>query len=133
MVPTSTMDSPSTRQLRVLVIDDDEMVGKALGRVLQPFEVTFAKSVAEALACIRAEGEFSAIVCDMLMPGMNGMKFYQELARSLPGLERTIVFLTGHRTSPDVAEFLENVSNVCLDKPFDILALKAAIASASTR
>jgi CheY-like chemotaxis protein len=133
MLPPPTMDSPSNQQLRVLVIDDDELVGKALTRVLQPFQVTFAKGAAEALARIRAGEAFSSIVCDMLMPGMNGIQFYQELASSFPGLERTIVFLTGHRTSPVVAEFLEHVSSACLDKPFDLGALKAAIVAASRR
>jgi CheY-like chemotaxis protein len=133
MVPTSTMDISSTRRLRVLVVDDDVLVGRALARVLQPFEVTPVRSAAEALALLRAGADFSAIVCDMLMPAMNGIQLYQEIARSFPGLERGIVFLTGHRTSPLVAEFLAHVSNVCMDKPFDDVALRAAVAGASRR
>jgi CheY-like chemotaxis protein len=133
MLSTATTESPSSSAVRVLVVDDDEMVGRALSRVLHPFEVTFANGAAAALAHLRSGEAFSAIVCDMLMPGMNGIQFYQELAAAFPGLERTIVFVTGHRTSPVVADFLAHVSNACLDKPFDLAALKAAIVSASAR
>ncbi len=125
------LERPANQQLRVFVIDDDEQVGTALGRVLHPFGVVYAKGAEEALARIRAGEGFSAILCDMIMPGMTGIQFYRELAKSFPGLERTIVFMTGHRTSPVIADFLRGVSNVCVEKPFDLIALRAAILEAS--
>jgi len=97
MMSNANADEGAAREPRVLVIDDDALVGKAIGRVLRPFRVTFAQSATGALARIQAGGDFQAIVCDLFMPGMNGMQFHQELTSFAPPLASRIVFLTGNR------------------------------------
>jgi len=128
MQPASDADHPSQPR-RVLVVDDDPLVGQAIGRLLGPVHVTFAQSPAGAMGRIHAGGVFSAIVCDLFMPGMSGVEFYQEISKAFPGLEQRIVFLTGYRGSEEVSAFLDSVPNLCLEKPPKAEALRSAIAS----
>jgi PAS domain S-box-containing protein len=67
--------SPSgTRMLRVLVVDDDELVQKSTGRVLHAFghEATIASNGEEALQLLENGHEFDAVVLDLNMPGIGG-------------------------------------------------------------
>ncbi len=118
-------------KLRVLLIDDDPLVGVAFSRLLNPFNVTFAQSAVGGLARVQAGGKFDAIVCDMYMPGMNGMQFYDEVAMVSQRLARQIIFVTGSASAPEAAAFLERTSNICLAKPVKREALKSAVVAAS--
>jgi len=122
-------DAQFSQPRRVLVVDDDPLVGQAIARLLGPVHVTFAQSPAGAMGRIHAGGVFSAIVCDLFMPGMSGVEFFQEISRAFPGLERRIVFLTGYRGSEEVSAFLDRIPNLCLEKPPKAEALRNAIAS----
>jgi CheY-like chemotaxis protein len=114
---------------RVLVVDDDAMVGKAITLALKPLQVTFAQSAVGALARIGAGGRFDAIVCDLHMPGMNGMQFHEEVRKLSPGLAARILFVTGGAASAEAATFLSNTANTCLQKPFGREELRRAVMS----
>jgi CheY-like chemotaxis protein len=116
--PAAPRGEPERPLGRVLVVDDDAAVGKAITRSLRPYQVVFAQSANGALARIQAGGQFAAIVCDLNMPGMNGMQFFVEVARIDPALARSIVFVTGCAETPEFRAFLETNSNACLLKPF---------------
>jgi DNA-binding NtrC family response regulator len=80
---------------RILVIDDEPNVLKALSRSLsgRGFEVSTATHGAEALELLRLQPA-DAIICDMRMPGMSGTEV---LKRSLgPAPDAVRVLLTGH-------------------------------------
>jgi CheY-like chemotaxis protein len=127
-----TNDAASTpRQLRVLMVDDDPLVGVAFSRMLSPFKVTFAQSAAGALARLQAGGKFDAILCDIYMPGMNGMAFYDEVAKISQPLASRIIFVSGSASAPEAAEFLQRVGNTCLPKPIKPEVLKSAVLASS--
>jgi CheY-like chemotaxis protein len=126
-----TQDGEAPAELRVLLVDDDRLVGAAFSRMLRPFEVVFAQSAVGALARLQAGGKFDAVVCDFHMPGMDGMAFHGEVAKLLPALARQIVFVTGGASSPEAAAFLARHSNTCLLKPVDRDVLKAAVVAAA--
>ena len=73
---------------RVLIIDDDRDVGTMMARLLKPTPVVFAQSASGALGRIHAGGRFGAIICDIHMPGIDGMKFYEAVAAEAPALAR---------------------------------------------
>jgi CheY-like chemotaxis protein len=81
-----------------------------------------------ALALLE-EGEqaFDVILCDLLMHGMNGMELHAELDRRWPGLSGRIVFMTGGAFTEAAQDFLARVPNTCIQKPFDLRALRSAI------
>jgi len=80
---------------RVLCVDDETNVLEGLERSLfESFDVLTAKSGADGLGLIRAEGPFAAVVSDMRMPEMDGAAFLSAVKRNAPDTVR--ILLTGH-------------------------------------
>lgn len=59
--------------LRILLIDDDAVVARALQRMLRAHEVVIETESTVAVARIVAGEHFDVVVCDMSMPVMNGL------------------------------------------------------------
>jgi PAS domain S-box-containing protein len=115
-----TSTPPDTPRGRVLVIDDEAAVGRTLSLVLEPeYDVTVVTSGEEGLAMLRATGGFDAILCDLVMPGMNGQDLFQAARSELPGIESRFVFMSGGYSSgaPDAAR---EVPHRMFEKPFDL-------------
>jgi two-component system, cell cycle sensor histidine kinase and response regulator CckA len=125
--PSASRNEPERPPGRVLVVDDDAAVGKAITRSLRQYQVVFAQSANGALARIQAGGQFVAVVCDLNMPGMNGMQFHGEVVKIDPALARSIVFVTGAET-PEFRTFLATTRNTCVMKPFLPDELASAVA-----
>jgi len=127
--PSPMSDSPPKRRGRVLVIDDEESVGRAVARVLgELHDVVFEVDARLALArCVRGE-VFDVIYCDLMMPGLTGVDVYRALAASHPELARRVVFLTGGVFSERAAEFLKGVAALTVPKPFTASSLRAITA-----
>jgi PAS domain S-box-containing protein len=124
--PRAPSKPPDSRG-RVLVVDDEPLVASLLTRMLAPqHDVRVATSGPEALRAIE-EGAFDAIVCDVMMPGMTGMDLYAALRERDRDLSNRVVFMTGGAFVPRVAEFLSQVENPKLEKPFDLDALRSAL------
>lgn len=125
--PRSTGRAPRSK---VLVIDDDALVARSVRRLLgRTHDVTVAGSGAEALEFLAAGRVFDVIFCDLMMPGMTGMDFHQELLRSAPEVALRVVFATGGAFTPRAQEFLEGTNNLRVEKPFDLATLERAIRS----
>jgi len=113
---------------RILVIDDEPIVGTALNRVLgKENEVIAETSARKALDRIRGGEHFDLILCDLMMPDMTGVDFYNELREFAPEHASEIVFMTGGVFTPKARGFLETVNNERLEKPFDMATLKSLV------
>jgi CheY-like chemotaxis protein len=115
------------RRARILVIDDEPLLGRTLTRALRQHEVVAYTSARDALDHLIAGEQFDLILCDVMMPIMTGMEFHDELSRALPHLTRKVVFATGGAFTPAAREFFERTGNVKLEKPFDAKALHAIV------
>jgi CheY-like chemotaxis protein len=116
---------------RILIVDDEPLVARAVARVLSPpHEVIAAGSGADALARI-AGGDrgFDLVLCDLMMPGMSGMDLHERLRTVAPELARRVVFLTGGAAHPDARAFLERARRPFVEKPFDPPALRRVVSS----
>jgi CheY-like chemotaxis protein len=113
---------------RILAIDDEPIVGTALKRVLgKDNEVITETSARRALDRIRAGEHFDLILCDLMMPDVTGVDFYNELKEFAPERAADIVFMTGGAFTPKARGFLETVTNERLEKPFDMATLKSLV------
>ncbi len=119
---------------RVLVVDDEVALGRALGRSLSAHhDVTVVTSGAEALACIERAEWFDVILMDLMMPEMSGMELHERLERMRPEQAARVVFLTGGAFSTAAEEFLDRVPNPKVDKPIDVADLLALVEDVARR
>jgi signal transduction histidine kinase len=119
--------TPSERP-RVLVVDDEPAVGRAMQRSLgDHLDVTTATSAEEALGLLRG-GTYDVILSDLMMPEITGMDFYAELVRRDPAQARRVVFMTGGAFTARARDFLDSVSNPRVDKPVEVANLLAIVA-----
>jgi PAS domain S-box-containing protein len=112
---------------KVLVVDDEDMIGMMLRRVLKAHDVAVVTNARDALAMITDGMRFDAILCDLMMPVMTGMEFHQILSQQFPDQASALMFLTGGAFSEETASFLKSVPNTQLTKPFDVVKLRADI------
>jgi len=118
----------TTTGARLLVVDDEPLVCRALGRALgRDHDVRIAETGAQALALIGAGARFDVILCDLMMPDIGGMEVYRELAASAPDQARRIVFVTGGAFSPEAQEFLRTLEHPHVEKPFNMSELLARL------
>lgn len=115
------------RAARILVVDDEDMIRVILRRVLKAHEVIALSSAKEALALLAGGATFDAIICDLMMPAMNGIEFYQILVQQYPDQASAVMFVTGGAFSREAAAFLDSVPNMQLAKPFDAVKLRASV------
>jgi PAS domain S-box-containing protein len=117
------------RRGRILVVDDDTLVAKALSRLLaEHHEVIALTSAGDALARLERGERFDLIFCDLMMPVTTGVEFHERLrVLALDQAERTI-FITGGAFTDASRKFLETTANDRLEKPFDQHKLRAIVA-----
>ncbi|HEY3821697.1 MAG TPA: ATP-binding protein [Polyangiaceae bacterium] len=121
--PPMEGEAPSsrhTRRARVLVVDDELPIANTLRELLAPeHEVIAATTAAEAFEAI-GQSDFDVVFCDLIMPGAGGIDLYERLRARHPGMERRLVFMTGGAFTERTAEFLAQVENRRVEKPFSL-------------
>lgn len=103
---------------RILVIDDDAMLRRALVRGLKRHHTVVEMDDAEiALAGIVSGDRYDAIICDLTLGGMTGGQFVVSLRDMLPEQADRVIILTGSsRASLDDA-LLEIIGPRFVEKP----------------
>jgi len=119
------------RRGRILVVDDEPLVGRAVSRILSPpHDVVVRTSARAALDDLLGGPPYDVVLCDLMMPEMTGMELHARLAEAAPELASRTIFLTGGAFTASAAEFLERVPNPRLEKPFEPQALRDLVARA---
>jgi CheY-like chemotaxis protein len=115
--------------LQVLVVDDDPGILSALARLLQRdgHTVQTATDGQAALARLNERG-FDLILCDLLMPELDGQTLYGLLLRQSPALCQRIIFLTGDTLGVESQAFLERCGQPWIPKPCGIAEVRTAMA-----
>jgi DNA-binding NtrC family response regulator len=84
---------------KILVVDDDPVVGKSFNRVLSQdkgYVVITAENAAEALEKLH-EQEYDLVFTDIKMPGMDGVELAEHVKASRPWTP--VVIITGYGTA----------------------------------
>jgi CheY-like chemotaxis protein len=117
-----------TRAARVLVVDDEPMVAKSLQLVLSSeFDVSRTSESEKALEMLSSGESFDVILCDVMMPNMNGVELRNRVEQFSQDQAARIVFITGGLLLPQVRVLLDSVPNTCLEKPIDLEGLRELI------
>ncbi len=102
----------------VLVVDDEELYRRSLGRILSRVghQVSEARDAAEALALL-GQGGLDLVVADVRMPGLNGLELVRQIHEIDPDLPCIVV--TGYGSAESSIEALRAGAFWYLEKPFD--------------
>jgi PAS domain S-box-containing protein len=120
LLKTSALASP--QRARLLIVDDDPIVLDitAEGLEAEGYSVLSAEDGAAALTILDAGETMSVIICDLSMPGMDGLAVIREAQRRRPGLPA--ILLTG---------FMSNTAELALSEglagPFSLLRKPTAL------
>ena len=84
---------------KLLIVDDDELLLRSLTRILKGrYEVQAESNPYRALVALEDDGPFATIVCDLTMPGVDGIEFLERAYAEAPDTPR--ILLTGNATVP---------------------------------
>ncbi len=125
---TAAMPQTSGRRGRILAVDDEPLVARAIRRALEPtHEVVIETTAKGALDRLVSGERFDLVICDLMMPEKSGMDLHADLNAAHPAIAERIVFLSGGAFTPKAKAFLDVVRNPVLEKPFDSKALRAFV------
>ncbi len=113
-------------EARVLIIDDDQDMCVLLEKGLRGwgFRVQWLTSADEALDLLLAE-DFSAVVTDLNMPGLNGVDFCQRVAKNRPDLP--VLVITAFGSMETAIASIRAGAYDFITKPFDLETLALAL------
>lgn len=113
----------------VLIVDDDESVRTAIGRLMHAAGLaaeTFAS--AEALLRRGCQGLRGCLILDVRLPGMSGLELQAHLAQS--GLALPVIFVTAHDDEEAREQAMRAGAQAFIQKPFDEDVLLSAVRAA---
>ena len=114
---------------KVLVVDDDPVVGKSFNRVLSQkgYVVITAQNAAEALAKLR-EQEVDLVYTDIRMPGMDGLELAEQMKAKRPWTP--VVIVTGYGTQANEQRAKAAGVSAFLNKPLSPQMIEESAAHA---
>jgi len=113
------------RRSRVLVIDDEPMIGRVIQSALKSeHDVIFESRAADALARLEAGEAFDLILCDLAMPNISGPDVFNIVSARWPELLPRLIFMTGGSFTASTRAFLDTTTATVLAKPFAVDELR---------
>jgi CheY-like chemotaxis protein len=120
---------PAPRRARILVVDDEPAILRAIQGVLgaADHDVLVAEGGPEALTVLRGDVAFDALLCDLHMPQVDGIAVHSWLRGHEPELARRTIFLTADSVSDRARQFISAVEPVVVSKPISAADLDRAL------
>ena len=113
----------------ILLVDDDERLRNAAGKVLasEGYHVVSAASGREAVEALKQEA-FGLVVSDLRLPDLDGIALLKQTRELLP--EAEVVMITGHGSIETAVEAMRLGAYDFIEKPLDSAALLKTVAKA---
>ncbi len=114
---------------RILVIDDERSIRNTLKDILEyeKHEVDLAEDGPKGLEKIK-NGEYDVVLCDIKMPGMDGIEVLDKLAELSTDLP--VVMISGHGNIDTAVEAIKKGAFDFIEKPLDLNRLLITIRNA---
>lgn len=120
----------SARSLRVLVVDDEPLIGTTLRILLDHHDVTVVTSGRAARDLLREDAGFDVVLCDLMLDDFSGMDLSRWLNEENPALAQRVVFMTGGAFTEEARAFLRDVPRRRqLEKPFSSEQIHGVLAA----
>ena len=127
------MPKTKTRDIRVLVVDDEPMMSDSLRQHLaeEGYAVDTAASGAEAIDLFDG-GAHHLVICDLHLPDMDGLTLLRHMKDAKPATE--VIVITGHDLGVQAAvEATKAGAFYFVEKPFDFEELLPLVEKALER
>jgi len=129
--PTRSEPASGVRSGRLLFVDDELMLIRAYKRSLaKHYDVVFAEGGQEALDVLAKDDDFDLVVCDLMMPQVDGIRVFEHARQRHPHLVERFLFCSGGAFTPRAREFIATSGNRLLEKPLSPRELDAGIQQA---
>jgi CheY-like chemotaxis protein len=106
--------------MKVLVVDDDDVLRKAIVRVLKSSYKCETRDFDNGAAALEAvklgPNEFDGVISDVDMPKMGGPEFFEALRDIAPDLAKHFVFFTGGLVKSSFRERVQALNQPVIDK-----------------
>ena len=114
---------------RILVIDDERSIRNTLKDILEfeKYQVEVAEDGFKALELIRT-ADFDVILCDIKMPGMDGIEVLQKIEEIKP--DTPVVMISGHGNIDTAVESIKKGAFDFIEKPLDLNRLLITLRNA---
>jgi CheY-like chemotaxis protein len=121
----ATIEStPSPRRARILVVDDEPAIGRALTLALgEVHDVVAVHGGLAAIELLARDSAFDVILCDVTMPDLTGPAVFERL----PSLADRFVFITGGAPDRATARALTATGRPILQKPFTMSDVESLV------
>ncbi len=136
-VPSGPSELEQLAGTRVILIDDEPGVLRALSLVLQALKCTVkpcnkpGEGVTHLTESILSGERWDAILCDLRMPGMSGLDVLSAVRAT--GSHIPFILMSGHATAADIEESAALGADGFLPKPFSPGQLAGEIARLKRR
>lgn len=105
---------------KILIIDDEPYIAEIIKLFASKLGYEADASFSgEAVLRKAKEGEYWAVFCDLLMPGMNGLEIYEQIKDTRFELSRRFVLLTASIPDKKTENFLKEKEVIFFRKPFN--------------
>jgi DNA-binding NtrC family response regulator len=111
---------------RILVVEDDASMGRAIRRILGTFEVTLARTTNAARPLVLND-DFQVVISDVHIGDDSGLDLFDEMTLLRAELTRRYLFISAAADDPGVMERLRRTGAPFLRKPFDIDAFRELV------
>ncbi|MDP2305838.1 MAG: PAS domain S-box protein [Pseudomonadota bacterium] len=129
--PNGIRRGPRVARARILVVDDEpSLLGILSAYLSTEHDVVTAGGGPEALAILGQDVKFDAVLCDLMMPGVDGIAVHRFLLEHAPSLAARTVFATGGAFTTRAAGYVARRRVPVLLKPFSAEEVRNAMATA---
>jgi len=106
---------------RILVVEDDESVRKLLERALSnAYEVETAADGITALRRLNRQPAPDLVLCDVMMPGVDGLSVARNMKAGALTKQIPIIFLTARSSPQDLIQGIQAGARHYITKPFKL-------------
>ncbi|MFH1550084.1 MAG: response regulator [Planctomycetota bacterium] len=126
-IPTEVLDDKL--KTRVLVVDDEETVGKFFEALFQDEKSVALRVVTRGFdAGIVRDWQPDVVFLDIMLPDIDGRRVCELIRQGAGGRRMAIVGISGYASSLDVKELERSGFDDFLPKPFDAETVKSLLA-----
>ena len=111
----------------ILLVDDDEEIAVPFEKLLRNIglETNHVVSAADALKELKQSKQYTYLITDIVMPGMDGLELTKTVKNEYPDI--CIIVMTGYSAQYDYKDVVDAGATDFINKPFNIDEIEAKI------